>query len=233
MKPLVFVGPSLSHRECSQLLYADFLPPARKGDLSSIAPGRVVAIIDGELPPDAFLPDCEISDALDRAVTLYGAASVGALHAAAFARQGMHGVGWVYDQYVSGKITSFNEIAAIYDPRCLRNLSVPLVNIRFWLDGLVAAARIRPVDARNALEKLRRLPVFDRDIASIKKCLHGLFHQNLVQEELETMMAFPDIKRNDARKLLGLLASISSSGTQDVPPDWNQAWPALRAQHKR
>ena len=95
----------------------------------------------------------------------------------------MHGVGWVYNQYVAGKITSFDEIAAIYDPRCLRNLSVPLVNIRFWLDGLLAASRIKSDDARNALEELRRLPVFDRDIVSIKKCLHGLFHQNSVQKE--------------------------------------------------
>jgi hypothetical protein len=195
MNPLVFIGPSLSRHECSRLLYADFLPPARRGDLSSIAPGRVVAIIDGELPPDDFLPDCEVSDALHRRITLYGAASVGALHASAFASRGMHGVGWVYDQYVAGKITSFDEIAAIYDPICLRNISVPLVNIRFWLDGLIAASLITPDDARNALEELRRLPVFDRDIVSIKKCLQGLFHQYSVQKEIGTMTAFPDIKR--------------------------------------
>jgi len=214
MKPLVFVGPSLSHRECSRLLHAEFLPPARRGSLNSIAPGRVVAIIDGELPPDDFLPDCEVSDALDRRVTLYGAASVGALHASAFVKQGMRGVGWVYEQYVAGKITSFDEIAVIYDTLDLRNLSVPLVDIRFWLDGLIAASRITPDDRRNALEELRRLPVFDRDIVSIKKCLHTLFHQNSVQNELDTMTAFPDIKRNDARHLLGLLASSSTSGAQ-------------------
>jgi hypothetical protein len=208
MKPLVFIGPSLSHRECSQLLHADSLPPARRGSLNSIAPGRAVAVIDGELPPDDFLPGGEVSDALDRRIALYGAASVGAWQAAAFADQGMHGVGWVYDQYVAGKITSFDEIAAIYDPLCLRNLSVPLVNIRFWLDGLVAAARIAPDDAQTALDELRQLPIFDRDIVSIKKCLHELFHQHPVQKELETMTAFPNIKRNDAKKLLGLLASI-------------------------
>lgn len=220
MKPLVFIGPSLTHRECSQLLHADFLPPARRGSLNSIDPGRAVAVIDGELPPDDFLPDCEISDALDRGVTLYGAASVGALHASAFANQGMHGVGWVYDQYVAGRITSFDEIAAIYDPLSLRNLSVPLVDIRFWLDGLIAASRITPDDARNALEELRRLPVFDRDVVSIKKCLHGLLRQNLVQKELETMTAFPNIKRNDAKKLLGLLASRAKLNAHEFSKRW-------------
>jgi hypothetical protein len=208
MKPLVFVGPSLSHRECSQLLHADLRPPVRRGDLNSIAPGRVVAIIDGELPPDDFLPGCEVSAALDRRIAIYGAASVGAWHAAAFSTQGMHGVGWVYDQYVARKIASFDEIAAMYDPLCLRTLSVPLVNIRFWLNGLVAASRVTPDDAQTALDELRQLPVFDRDIVSIKKCLHDVFHKGPIQTELETMTAFPDIKRNDARKLLGLLASI-------------------------
>jgi len=173
-----------------------------------IAPGRVVAIIDGELPPDDFLPHGEIFDALDRRVALYGAASVGAWHAAAFSNKGMHGVGWIYDQYVAGKITSFDEIAAIYDPLYLQNLSVPLVNIRFWLDGLIRASLVTPDDARTALEQLRQIPIFDRDIVSIKKCLHELFHQHPVQMELKTMTAFPDIKRNDARKLLGWLASI-------------------------
>jgi hypothetical protein len=87
-------------------------------------------------------------------------------------------------------------------------LSVPLVNIRFWLNGLVAASRVTPDDAQTALDELRQLPVFDRDIVSIKKCLHDVFHKGPIQTELETMTAFPDIKRNDARKLLGLLASI-------------------------
>lgn len=212
MKPLVFVGPSLSHCECSQLLDADFLPPARRGSLNSIAPGRVVAVIDGELPPESFLPDCEILDALGRGVTLYGAASVGALRASAFANRGMRGVGWVYDQYIAGKITGLDEIAVIYDPLSLRRLSVPLVDIRFWLDGLIAASRTTPDEARNALEELRRLPVFDRDVVAIKKSLHGLLRQNVVQKELETMTAFPDVKRNDARILLGLLTSLSTGG---------------------
>jgi hypothetical protein len=214
MKPLVFIGPSLSHCECSQLLDADFLPPARRGCLNSIAPGCVVAIVDGELPPDDFLPDYEISDALDRGVTLYGAASVGALRAFAFANRGMRGVGWVYDQYVAGRITSFDEIAVIYDPLSMRRLSVPLADIRFWLDGLVAASRITPDEARTALEELRQLPVFDRDVVAIKKSLLGLLRQDVVQKELETITTFPDVKRIDARELFDLLASLSTSGAQ-------------------
>ena len=102
MRPVVFIGPTLSQRRCSALLSAEYLPPARKGSLNEITPGRVVAIVDGEIPPDAFLPECEVRAALDRDVVLYGAASVGAYHASNLADHGMHGVGWVYDQYRAG-----------------------------------------------------------------------------------------------------------------------------------
>ena len=139
MRPLVFIGPTLSRRRCSALLSAEYLPPARKGSLNEVTPGRVVAIIDGEIPPDAFLPECEVRAALDRDVVLFGAASVGAYHASNFADHGMHGVGWVYDQYRAGALASFDEIAVMYDPVSLRALSVPLVNVRFWLEGLIAA----------------------------------------------------------------------------------------------
>ena len=116
MRPVVFIGPTLSRRRCSALLAAEYLPPARKGSLNEITPGRVVAIVDGEIPPDAFLPECEVRAALDRDVVLFGAASVGAYHASNFADYGMHGVGWVYDQYRAGSLQSFDEIAVMYDP---------------------------------------------------------------------------------------------------------------------
>ena len=85
MRPVVFIGPTLSRRRCSALLAAEYLPPARKGSLNEITPGRVVAIVDGEIPPYAFLPECEVRAALDRDVVLFGAASVGAYHASNFA----------------------------------------------------------------------------------------------------------------------------------------------------
>ena len=125
----------------------------------------------GELPHGAFLPDWEIEAALVRGVTLYGASSVGASRASTFADQGMHGVGWVYEQYRSGNLSSFDEVSALYDPLSLRGLSVPLVNVRYWLDGLVAASRITLGDASGALDDVRQLPLCDRDIIAIKRCL--------------------------------------------------------------
>lgn len=205
MKPLVFVGPTLPQRDCLQLLDAEYFSPARVGDLVGVMPGRLVAIIDGELPPCAFLPDCEIRAALDRGVVLYGAASVGASRASTFADLGMHGVGWVYEQYRAGKLSSFDEVAVLYDPLSLRALSVPLINVRFWLDGLVAASRITPEDANDVLDDVRQLPLCDRDIITIKRCLKT----HLAQEAIKIPPAFPNVKEDDARRLLRLLARLS------------------------
>ena len=211
MRPVVFIGPTLSRRRCSALLGAEYLPPARKGSLNEITPGRVVAIIDGEIPPDACLPECEVRKALDRDVVLFGAASVGAYYASNFANLGMHGVGWVYDQYRAGALSSFDEIAVMYDPVSLRALSVPLVNVRFWLEGLIAASLLRPGDVNAILEELRRLPISDRDGAGIKRCIAELFGRCALRKFDLPSDTFPDVKAQDARMLLQFLARRSEN----------------------
>jgi ribosomal protein S12 methylthiotransferase accessory factor len=194
------------------LLSAEYFPPVRKGSLNEITPGRVVAIIDGEIPPDAFLPESEVRAALDRGVVLFGAASVGAFHASNFATHGMHGVGWVYDQYRAGALPSFDEIALMYDPVSLRALSVPLVNVRFWLEGLIALSRLRPEDVTVILNELRRLPIPDRDAVGIRRCIAGLFGRSALKNFDVPSDAFPDVKANDAKMLLQLLARRSENG---------------------
>lgn len=211
MRPLVFIGPTLSRCQCSALLNAEHFPPARKGSLNEIIPGRVVAIIDGEIPPDAFLPECEIRAALDRGVVLYGAASVGAYHASNFADHGMHGVGWVYDQYRAGSLQSLDEIAVMYDPLSLQALSVPLVNVRFWLEGLTRTSFLRPEDVAAILEELRRLPISDRDGARIKRRIAELFGRSTLRKFELPSHAFPDVKAHDAQMLLQILARRSEN----------------------
>jgi hypothetical protein len=210
MRPLVFIGPTLSQRRCSALLSAEFLPPARKGSLNEVTPGHVVAIIDGEIPPDAFLPECEVRAALERDVVLFGAASVGAYHASNFTDHGMHGIGWVYDQYQAGVLASFDEIAVMYDPVSLRALSVPLVSVRFWLEGLMGASFLRPEDVTAILEELRRLPISDRDGVGIKRCIAEL--STLRNFDLPSDK-FPDVKAHDAQMLLQFLARRSENST--------------------
>ena len=202
MRPIVFVGPTPVRRDSLERLGAERRPPVREASLDSVPPGRLVAIIDGELPPGSLLPVSEVEAALDRGVVIYGAASIGAYLASTCARQGMRGIGWVYGQYRAGRLSSFNEIEVVYDPFSLQALSVPLVNVIFWLQELVLASAITPRDARAALEEVRQISVCDRDVASIKACLKRLFNQDRGQQELMTMSKFPDVKAQDAEQLL-------------------------------
>ena len=123
----------------------------------------------------------------------------------------MHGVGWVYDQYRAGALSSFDEIAVMYDPVSLRALSVPLVNVRFWLEGLIAASLLRPGDVNAILEELRRLPISDRDGAGIKRCIAELFGRSALRKFDLPSDTFPDVKAHDAQMLLQFLARRSEN----------------------
>lgn len=210
MKPVVFLGPTLRPSEARQILKAEFLPPVRRSSLSKLTAGRLAAIVDGELSPDALLPDREVRDALRRGVVLYGSSSVGAYHASKFCNSGMHGVGWVYEQYRARRITGFDEISVLYHPLSLQALSVPLVNVRFWLSELVNAKIISSADATTAMKKVAQLDLHDRDFAGIKACLLRQPDSYLMQKELDAMTTFPEIKGDDARRLLRICARFVS-----------------------
>jgi hypothetical protein len=214
MRPVVFLGPTLSRCEAVQFLKAEYLPPVRKGSLDKLTAGRLVAIIDGELPPGALIPDSEVRDALRRGLVLYGAASVGAYHASRLVSLNMRGAGWVYEQYRANRISSFDEISVLYDPLSLQALSIPLVNVRFWLNKLVDATIITSSDACWAMKKACLLDMHDRDFAGVKACLQRHLSHELVQKELAEISNFPDIKAVDARKLLQLMQKSTSGGQE-------------------
>ena len=206
-KPIVFLGPSLPHDEARRLLAGCYRPPVRRGDLLPIAGGRTVAIIDGELAPDALIPAAEIRAALQRGVRLFGAASTGALRAAELAACGMIGVGWVHAAYRSGRIASAEEIAVLYDPRTLRPLTVALVSVRRWLEALAAGGDITAAAACEALAAVRRLDLFDRDAGTVQEQIGRCLGQAATTRLLaRTGGRIPDVKADDARLLLRRLA---------------------------
>ena len=126
----------------------------------------------------------------------------------------MYGVGWVYNQYRAGALPSFDEIAVMYDPVSLRALSVPLVSVRFWLEGLMARSLLRQEDVTAILDELHRLPISHRDTVGIKRCIEELFGRSR-KFDLPSD-TFPDVKAHDAEMLLQLLARRSENSTISV-----------------
>jgi hypothetical protein len=124
-QPVLFTGLSLSLREARAFVQAEVCPPVRSGDLDRLSDGRTAAIIDGVLEPDIVLSLGEIRRALQRGVNTQGAASLGALRASEAHRDGMEGSGWVFQEYLSGRINGTDEISVVYDPLSHRALTIP------------------------------------------------------------------------------------------------------------
>ena len=152
--PVVFLGPSLPRAEAAAILDAEFRPPVRRGDLSSIGTGRTVLILDGEFDQNFSVSPKEILALLDRGNHVLGAASMGAIRASELRDMGMYGLGRVFEAYLSGRIIGDDEVALAYCPWTYANLTVPLVNIRFGLEELVEADGISPGESLRILRRV-------------------------------------------------------------------------------
>jgi hypothetical protein len=132
---VVFLGPSLDLQTAEHLVEARFLPPAKRGDITTAVSrgARIITLIDGVFFQDNAVGHREILSALEQGVRVIGASSMGALRAAELDVLGMEGVGRVYALYRDGVLTSDDEVALVYDPENGTALSEPLVNIRCTL----------------------------------------------------------------------------------------------------
>ncbi|HJK35420.1 MAG TPA: TfuA-like protein, partial [Methanocorpusculum sp.] len=80
----VFIGPSLPLEEAKQILLdAEYLPPAKRGDLTEAvrAGAKIIVLIDGVFFQDRAVGHREILSALRAGVAVYGSSSMGALRA--------------------------------------------------------------------------------------------------------------------------------------------------------
>jgi ribosomal protein S12 methylthiotransferase accessory factor len=197
-RPVVFLGPSMSATDARRLLSADYRPPVRRGDLSTIESGRVVAIIDGVFDQDLAVSPGEILEALQRGVTIFGGASMGALRAAEI--PGVFGVGRIYSWYRTGLITRDDEVALVFEDETYRPLTVPTVNIRHAIDRLSAPGTIDRTTAERLLTATLELHFKARTYSAILRKA-GLANQE-DSADLIAMLQTHDLKRLDAQSVL-------------------------------
>jgi hypothetical protein len=151
MKPVVFVGPSLSGDPVLKDHAFDFQPPAAQGDFYRAARERpkMIGLIDGVFESVRSVWHKEILWALSNEIAIYGAASMGALRAVELRPFGMIGVGAIYRDFRDGVLTDDDEVALIHAPRDQGYLPLTeaMVDIRATL---VAAAAAKIVSKRTA-----------------------------------------------------------------------------------
>jgi TfuA protein len=145
---IVFLGPSLDRDTAETVLPAEYLPPAKRGDLlRAVQDGAgIIGLIDGVFHQESAVAHREILTAIKKGVRVVGASSMGALRAAEMDTLGMTGIGEVYRMYKSGELIADDEVALVFDPGTGRSLSEPLVNIRFTLREAEKQGIITPHD---------------------------------------------------------------------------------------
>jgi len=181
----VFLGFSLKKEQASQILAADYYPPAQTGDIYRIIATGVekIILIDGFFYSTRPVWQRELLDALDEGIEVWGASGIGALRAVELQDFGMKGCGTIFEWYRDGIIDGDDEVAVRYglesDDFC--RISEPLVNIRYTLLNAVKDECLRIEQAENLLEYAQNLSYPNR---SYDRLLKSPIFSNLSQSDL-------------------------------------------------
>ncbi len=202
-RPVVFLGSTLPRAEAAKILSADYRSPIRRGDLGQVPAGARVLIVDGEFDQSLSVSPKEILEFMARGGRASGAASMGALRAAELAPVGMRGIGWIYEQYRSGRILGDDEVAVCYLPRSFEPVTVPLINVRYWLEQLCSAHELGERMAARVLRGARRIFYADRTPERLRSALDEILGAETTAYLLGvTGGCITDIKARDARRAL-------------------------------
>ncbi|HEY3419248.1 MAG TPA: TfuA-related McrA-glycine thioamidation protein [Methanomassiliicoccales archaeon] len=213
MKPVIFLGMSLSLAEARNILDADFRPPIKRGDLPRLEEGvAIVGIIDGVFMNDCSVGHREIIALLKRGVTVVGGGSMGALRASELGDMGMVGVGRIYGMYLNGEIEGDDEVALVFNPENNDPLSEPLVNIRATLALAVERGVLEADTSSQILEKVRAefypRRSFSRTVELAKDILDPLTFKEFAEFVGKSSV---DLKRRDAIAVLQEIEKIQKS----------------------
>ncbi|HEY1247395.1 MAG TPA: TfuA-like protein [Nitrososphaera sp.] len=159
-KPVIFLGPSLSHERARKIFDADYRAPARKGDFLRLAADPdvvLVGFVDGvflhDYPPTP-IEVCHLARKDD--VLLAGAASLGALRAVELEKFGMMGIGKIFQLYKFGKLNADDEVAVTFTAENdYQLLSEAMIDIRFNL-YLAHKKGVISMKTKNLLTKLAK-----------------------------------------------------------------------------
>lgn len=213
MKTIVFLGPSLDVETARTLLEADYRPPVVQGDvISAVISDRpdVIAIADGVVKEDYAVWHKELLFALEKGVTLFGAAGIGALRAVEIPQ--MTGVGTVYHWFRDEHLETNDAVQCVWTQSghaCTRT-SEPLVNIRATLDAALHSEILseRERDLLLTIAQSRYYP--DRSFAKIFSEAES---QGMDTAALSEAMKFArdhyvDIQRQDVMEMLKTIALL-------------------------
>lgn len=146
VKIIIYAGLSIPFDEAKEILdsTADieviYKRPIKRGDLAQALKEHpdIIGIIDGEFHQNSAVGHREILEVLKNNIKVYGASSMGALRASELDSLGMVGIGYCYNQYATGKVTSDDDVAVMLDGDTLEALSTPLISMNYVFENAVS-----------------------------------------------------------------------------------------------
>ena len=222
-RTLVFLGPSLDLDEARGICPdAEFHPPIRFGDLYALdcdPPGRVL-IVDGVFHESTPVWQREILRLLQAGWRVFGASSMGALRALELEPYGMIGLGTVFEWYRSGRIEGDDEVALIHGVAEMgyRPLTLPMVDVRDALAGLVAEGALAPAQLSGILSSFKFMGHEKRTLSALLAVVGA---QGGDVSAVRDRLSDPErrLKARDARLALRVLAGRCPA------PDTGARWP--------
>ena len=121
-RAVLFVGPTLSPEQATDLMDVDVRGPACRGDVyqAALEEPRAILLVDGAFEDVGAVFHKEILWALAQGIHLFGSSSLGALRAAELDVFGMVGIGSIYEAYRDGKLERDDAVAVLHGPGELR-----------------------------------------------------------------------------------------------------------------
>ena len=214
VKIIIYAGLSLSFDEAKKILDSHddveviFKRPINRGDLGQALKENpdIIGIIDGVFHQNSSVGHKEILAVLDKGITVVGASSMGALRASEMDSLGMIGIGYVYEQYRTGKVASDDDVAVMLDSETLEALSEPLINMNYVFTNAVEE-NIITQNQKDELINIAKSTFYPK-----RNYAQTLNDSNLDDETKDQLISFirqsVDIKKEDAKELIKYIISL-------------------------
>jgi len=214
VKIIIYTGLSLSFDEAKEILDSHddveviYKRPIKRGDLGHDIKENpdIIGIIDGVFHQNSSVGHKEILNVINEGITVVGASSMGALRASELDTLGMTGIGYVYEQYATGKVASDDDVAVMLDSETLEALSEPLINMEYVFENAVRE-NIITENQKDELIKIAKSTFYPK-----RNYSQTLSSSSLDDETKSKLIDFirrsVDIKKEDAKELIIYIADM-------------------------
>lgn len=214
VKIIIYTGLSLSFDEAKEILDSHddveviYKRPIKRGDLGQALKENpdIIGIIDGVFHQNSSVGHKEILAVLDKGITVVGASSMGALRASEMDSLGMIGIGYVYEQYATGKVASDDDVAVMLDSETLEALSEPLINMDYVFTNAVEE-NIITQNQKDEIISIAKSTFYPK-----RNYAQTLNDSDLDDETKDRLISFirqsVDIKKEDAKELIEYIVTL-------------------------